>query len=320
MEAQQVEFTFRRHRINMKALSLASGIMACCALGSGCASKQSATVNATAAIERDVDIGGRTLHLATYGHGSPAVIVEAGLGEPAVESGTWNSVLTNVAKTTMVCVYDRAGLGKSSAATNHVRTAGNIVDDLHALLMKADIRPPYILVGHSLGCFAVRLYAGRYPQEVAGIVLVDSSYPDQWPKLLAVLPPKSPSEPKSIKNARIFFAGRETDPDNNPEHLDLAASSREVSTVTNLANIPLVVLSHSRDWSIDPNLPKDVSDKIEQQWEQWQNELCQLSSQSSHQTALKAGHYIQQDEPQLVIDAILKIMGAAKTKMRAAGR
>jgi pimeloyl-ACP methyl ester carboxylesterase len=81
-----------------------------------------------------------------------------------------------------------------------------------------------------------------------------------------------------------------------------------------LGNIPLVVLSHSRDWSIDPNLPKDVSDKVEQQWEQWQNELCRLSSQSSHQTALKAGHYIQQDEPELVIDAILKVQSAAKSK------
>jgi pimeloyl-ACP methyl ester carboxylesterase len=167
-----------------------------------------------------------------------------------------------------------------------------------------------------LGCFAVRLYAGLYPQEVTGVVLVDSSYPDQWSKLLAALPPESSSEPKSIKNARTFFAGRETDPNKNPEHLDLAASSREVGTVTNLGNIPLVVLSHSRDWSIDPNLPKDVSDKVEQQWEQWQNELCQLSAQSSHQTALKAGHYIQEDEPQLVIDAILKIKRAAKSKTR----
>jgi pimeloyl-ACP methyl ester carboxylesterase len=300
----------------MKTPSLIAGLMVCCSLSSESAPKPSTTMDATSAIERDVDIGGRTLHLATYGHGSPAVIVEAGLGEPAVESATWSSVITNVAKTSTVCVYDRAGLGKSSAVTNGVRTTRNIVDDLHALLIKADIRPPYILVGHSLGCFAVRLYAGRYPQEIAGVVLVDSSYPDQWPKLLAALPPESSSEPKSLKNARTFFAGRETDPNNNPEHLDLAVSSREVGMVTNLGNMPLIVLSHSHGWSIDPNLPKDVSDKIEQQWEQWQNELCQLSTQSSHQTALKAGHYIQQDEPQLVIDAILKLESTAKSKTR----
>jgi pimeloyl-ACP methyl ester carboxylesterase len=145
----------------MKTLSLIAGLMVCCSLSSQCAPQPSITMGATSAIERDVDIGGRTLHLATYGHGSPAVIVEAGLGEPAVESGTWNSVITNVAKTTTVCVYDRAGLGQSSAVTNGVRTTRNIVDDLHALLIKADIRPPYILVGHSLGCFAVRLYSGR---------------------------------------------------------------------------------------------------------------------------------------------------------------
>lgn len=300
----------------MKTLFLIAGLMICCSLSGECAPEQSATADAAAATGRDVDIGGRTLHLAIYGHGSPAVIVEAGLSEPAVESGTWNSVITNVAKTTTICVYDRAGLGKSNAATNSVRTTRSIVDDLHALLKKADIRPPYILVGHSLGGFTVRLYAGQYPQEVAGVVLVDSSYPNQWPKLLAALPPESPSEPKSIKNARTFFAGREIDPNNNPEHLDLAASSREVGAITNLGNLPLIVLSHSRAWSIDPNLPKDVSDKIEQQWEQWQNELCRLSTQSSHQTALKAGHYIQQDEPQLVTDAILKIKGAVKNKTR----
>jgi pimeloyl-ACP methyl ester carboxylesterase len=274
------------------------------------------TNSTTGQSEKDVDIGGRTLHLATYGNGSLPVVVEAGLGEPGVEGGTWKAVIDGVDKNTTVCVYDRAGLGKSSAVTNAFRTSEDVVRDLHALLENAKIAPPYILVGHSVGGFTVRLYAARYPSEVRGMVLVDSSYPGQWSQWLAALPPESSSEPESVKKARAFLAGQIADPKSNPEHLDLVASGNEVSTVTNLGDIPLVVISHSPQWRMEPTLPNYVSDKLEQLWEQWQNNLCQLSTKSSHQVAQKAGHYIQPQEPQLVIDAIQKVEAAARNKGR----
>lgn len=267
-------------------------------------------------LERDVDIGGRTLRLATYGHGSPAVIVESGMGEHGVGNADWNAVIAAIAKTTTISVYDRAGTGKSDPFTNAVRTTEDVVRDLHTLLVNAKIPSPYILVGHSLGGWTVRLYAGRYPREVCGVVLVDSSHPDQGAKLLAALAPASPSEPESVTQTRNYFTHLMASPQNNSEHLDVVASAREVSAITNLGSTPLIVLSHSPHWHPQPTLPDDVSDKMQQVWEELQNDLCRLSTQSSHVTALKASHHIHRDEPQLVIDAILNIEEAAKNKAR----
>lgn len=268
------------------------------------------TNSATGSLEKDVDVGGRTLHLATYGHGAPTVVVDAGMGEPAVESGTWKAVVASVSQSTTICLYDRAGLGKSAPATNTVRTIEDVVRDLHTLLVNAKIAPPYILVGHSLGGFTMRLYAGRYPAEVAGIVLVDSAHPDQGAKFLAALPPESPSEPEDIKKARAQM----TDRGNNKEHLDLVASAHQVSAVTNLGSIPLIVLTRSPKSPIGPGLPEDFRAKMGQIWQGLQEDLCRLSTQSSHKVASKAGHYIHREEPQLVIDAILKLVDAAKSK------
>ena len=273
------------------------------------------TNSVTPSLEKDVDVGGRTLHLATYGHGSPTVVVDAGLGEPAIESGTWKAVVASVSQSTTICLYDRAGLGKSGPVTNTVRTTEDVVRDLHTLLVNAKIAPPYILVGHSFGGFTVRLYAGRYPAEVAGIVLVDSSHPDQRSKLLAALPPESPSEPEDIKKARAYFS-QMGDPTNNSEHLDLVASARQVSAVTNLGSIPLIVLTHSPKSPAGLGLPEDLRTKMDLVWQGLQDNLCLLSTQSTHKIASKASHYIHREEPQLVIDAILKLVDAAKSKAR----
>ena len=97
----------------------------------------------------NIEVGGRTLEMATHGQGTPTVVIEAGLGELAVESGSWKAVIGEVAKSTRVVVYDRAGLGKSQAVTNAFRTSEDMVRDLHALLAAAKIPPPYILVGQS---------------------------------------------------------------------------------------------------------------------------------------------------------------------------
>jgi pimeloyl-ACP methyl ester carboxylesterase len=271
-----------------------------------------ATNSPSTQVTREVDIGGRKLEMATRGQGAPAVIVEAGLGEPAVESGSWEKVVSVVSKTVRTCIYDRAGLGKSPAVTNSFRTTQDLADDLHALLVNAKIPPPYILVGHSIGGFTVRLYASKYPDEVAGVVLVDSAYPDQWQKWLALLPIESSQEPDSVKKMRALLAREFADPKNNPERLDLVASSAQVNAAKNLGDKPLVVIRHSRNWSMDPSLPKDVSDKFEKSWQEWQDDLCRLSTRSSHKIAVKAGHYIQPEEPQLVIDAVLEIVEATK--------
>jgi pimeloyl-ACP methyl ester carboxylesterase len=126
-------------------------------------------------IGRAIDIGGRTLNLYCSGKGGPAVILETGGNEPGY---AWTSIQASVAKFTRACWYDRAGVGWSEPPPSP-RTSATVVNDLHEMLARAAEPPPYVLAGASIGGEYARIYASRYPHEVAGLVLVDSSHPDQ---------------------------------------------------------------------------------------------------------------------------------------------
>jgi pimeloyl-ACP methyl ester carboxylesterase len=117
---------------------------------------------------RLVDIGGRKLHLHCTGSGSPTVILEAGASSFAID---WALVQPEIARTNRVCSYDRAGMGWSDLAAGGPRD--NVTSDLYAALKVAQEKPPYILVGASMGGIYVRLFADQYPAEVVGLVLVD---------------------------------------------------------------------------------------------------------------------------------------------------
>ena len=117
-----------------------------------------------------VDMGGYRLHINCTGKGSPTVVIESGWGDM---SATWGWVQPEVAKTTRVCTYDRAGMGWSEASPQP-RTAREYAQELHTLLEKANEHGPYVLVGHSMGGFTMIVYAQDYPDEVSGLVLVDS--------------------------------------------------------------------------------------------------------------------------------------------------
>jgi pimeloyl-ACP methyl ester carboxylesterase len=122
-----------------------------------------------------VDVGGHRLHINCTGAGSPTVVIEAGLGD---WSTGWGFVQPEVAKTTRVCTYDRAGLGWSEPGPLP-RDAAQFARELHSLLQNANIPGPYVMVGHSLGGLPVQVFAHDHPSEVAGVVLVDSMYPGQ---------------------------------------------------------------------------------------------------------------------------------------------
>lgn len=123
-----------------------------------------------------VDVGDHRLHINCTGRGSPTVILESANGGM---SAHWVRVQQQVAQTTRVCAYDRAGLGWSESG-QEPRDAKQVSGELHALLEGADVPGPYVLVGHSYGGLYARMYAGRYPDEVAGLVLIDSSHPEQF--------------------------------------------------------------------------------------------------------------------------------------------
>src|SRR5215218_808170 len=123
-----------------------------------------------------VDVGGHRLHIFCVGQGSPTVILESALG---AMSAHWVRVQQQVAETTRVCAYDRAGMGWSEPGPEP-RDARQISSELHTLLKDADTEGSYVLVGHSYGGVYARMYAARYSEEVAGVVLVDSSHPQQF--------------------------------------------------------------------------------------------------------------------------------------------
>src|SRR3712207_5081934 len=124
-----------------------------------------------------VGVGGHSLHINCAGQGGPTVLLDAGSGG---FSAQWVRVQREVSGTTRVCAYDRAGMGWSEMGPAP-RDARQISGELHTLLSKAGIEGPYVLVGHSFGGMYMQTYAARYPDEVAGVALVDSSTdPDQF--------------------------------------------------------------------------------------------------------------------------------------------
>jgi pimeloyl-ACP methyl ester carboxylesterase len=126
-------------------------------------------------IGKSVDIGGRALNIFCSGTGEPPVIFESGGDGPGLE---WESTQTEVAKFTQACWYDRAGIGWSDPGP-FPRTSAAIANDLHELLKRAGVPPPYVLAGASFGGLNSRVYNGLYPNEVAGMVLVDSAHEDE---------------------------------------------------------------------------------------------------------------------------------------------
>jgi pimeloyl-ACP methyl ester carboxylesterase len=125
---------------------------------------------------RFIDIGTHRLHVCCAGEGAPAVVFESALAGSVL---SWVFVQTEVAAFARTCSYDRAGMGWSDAGPMP-RTLARSVDELHRLLQLADVRPPLILVGHSYGGLVMQLYATRYPDAVAGMVLVDSAHARDW--------------------------------------------------------------------------------------------------------------------------------------------
>lgn len=120
-----------------------------------------------------VDVGGHRLHLQCFGSGSPTVVLEAGAG---LMSSGFGWISPAVAGSTRVCAYDRAGHGWSDPV-GHAQDGGEIAGDLHELLSRGEVPGPYVLAGHSFGGLYVLAYAARYPEEVAGMVLIDTTAP-----------------------------------------------------------------------------------------------------------------------------------------------
>ncbi len=263
-----------------------------------------------------VDVGGYRLHINCTGTGSPTVVIESGWGDM---SPSWGWVQPEVAKSTRVCTYDRAGMGWSEPSPQP-RTARQFALELHTLLANVNEPGPYVLVGHSLGGYTIQVYAHDYPAEVSGLVLIDAqdlpasdgTTPTPAPKpggtslpslmariglarLLAGplgsikdLPPKEKQAFRAL-SATPRFAQTFLD-----ESRGMPEGGAQARAVTSLGALPIIVLSRGQDQNVKHTAA--------------QASLLQLSTNSQQLFADQSGHSIMIDQPEAAIEAILQMV------------
>jgi pimeloyl-ACP methyl ester carboxylesterase len=244
-----------------------------------------------------IQIGDRRLFLMCTGQGTPTVLLEAGLGSTSEE---FAFIQSEVSKFMRACSYDRAGLGKSDPAPVP-RTCQDQVEDLHSLLAAAHIDPPLILVGHSWGGLNVRLYASLYPQEVAGMLLIDAAHEDKYDHFESVL---------SDELAQRMWASVK-DPYLNDEKIDRIASIDQVRAARQAFDFPLLVLTRGISSDEPSSIWPEELNTIEMDL---QRDFLKLSRKSKQIIAERSWHYIHKSQPELVINAIREVVEMARER------
>jgi pimeloyl-ACP methyl ester carboxylesterase len=287
--------------------------------------------------------GGRSLYLECRGTGRPTVLLESGLGNAAdVWGGPFlvaatdpaadprRAVFPAVARFTRVCAYDRPGTVRLDPQTGQFkpsrsdpvampRTALDVARDLRALLRKArtlrgtGVRGPYVLAGHSVGGLTQRLYATLHPRRVAGLVLVDATpadyaavldellanellTPEQYAAVAAQRPPPGLESYSAYERITLDASG---------------AQMRQAQADTPLHRMPLVFLSLPR-LQLPPDWQSEAIEAMERMYRAAQNKLGKLVPGARHVIATRSGHYIQIDQPKLVIDGIRRVVRKAR--------
>jgi pimeloyl-ACP methyl ester carboxylesterase len=227
---------------------------------------------ATRTIETSIVVGKDNIYVNCCGKGKPTVIFESGSGGTNLN---WSNVQPEISKITRTFSYNRIEEG---------RTTLDQVHELHTLLADAKVKGPYIIVAHSIAGLNARLFAGTYPNEVAGIIFVDSSHENQF------------ANPK-IRNGT---------PAEEMNILDTDANQvKEIRKKDALRNIPIIVLT--ADHSIGKALITTNAD-----WTNYQNDIASLSNKSKHIIVSKSSHFIQDDHPDVVIDAVKEMIKEVK--------
>ncbi len=307
----------------MNRLAAVALAIACCSPQGGAAAPDAgAPVRSGAPAPGDlgrlVDVGsGRRLYLECRGSGSPTVILESGFRNDAdiwsIPAAGPTPVLPGAARFTRVCAYDRPGtlvdadrLSRSDPVPMP-RDAADVVADLAALLRAADVAEPLVLVAHSLGGVFARLFASAYPDAVVGLVLVDA-----WPERIeALLGP----EDWSVFERLVVQPPPGLEDYRDLELYDLAATSTlmlQTAAASRLRRIPLTVLSRGRPLDLPSDVPAAFPAALEQAWGTGQAELATLAPRGRHVVADSSQHYVQLDQPQLVIRAVRSVVEAVR--------
>jgi pimeloyl-ACP methyl ester carboxylesterase len=213
---------------------------------------------------KKVDVGGYKLAIECYGRGSPVVVLDSGFSTPR---SAWYWVVPRLRTTTRVCSYDRAGLGQSERRPAAITpTTDEIMGELHTLLQRAKLAPPYVLGGWSIGGFDIRYYQHRYPAEVAGLVLVDGTVPS-------------------------LLLGSPDPLDSGIETMYTHDAAEELLHPPPLADLPVVDITHGRALG-------DAGQETE--WLQGQHQITSSTTSSILLKARGSGHAIAEERPALV--------------------
>jgi pimeloyl-ACP methyl ester carboxylesterase len=252
------------------------------------------------------DIGGRRIRLACQGNQYPTVVIDAGLGTAPAEDSAWQKIASKIAAITRVCLYDRAGLGGSDPNPKPVITSLDSATDEARALKIAGLDGPFLVVGHSIGGLNAQVFASHYPSEVAGLVLVSTTHPDQFKIWLSLLPPPTGGESKALTDGRTFMQTIQSDPSKNEERIDFHQSALEARKLHTLGSKPVIVLTHSPKFRMVPGLDEPLAIKLENATQQMQKQFLQLSTRSKQRIAATAGHELPHEAPDFVIEGILE--------------
>lgn len=292
-----------------------------------------------------VAVNGSRMHIRCTGAGSPVVVLEAGSTDISL---SWGKVQPGVAEFTRICTYDRLGYGWSDPLDGPV-TARDVTGRLHSLLGAANISPPYVLVGHSLGGEYVRYYATRYPDDVAGIVLVDPG--SEWQMVrtgenftreqqaaihtavlsiramgekagdgtlaanLSLVPADPRLPPYEFHAYQALLATRPSFWEARAVEAESAFSiftELQQEEITLPENIPLVVIASGDDMGFSQDPAKNA--EANAIFRTLQQEMARESVNGTYRVAPDTTHYVQLDRPDIVIDAIRSVVDAGRSR------
>ncbi len=264
-----------------------------------------------------ISIGSHRLQIHLEGKGAPSVVIEAGITD---QLDKLRPLQQRIARVTHVITYNRAGYGQSEPGPLP-RDSGREAQELKALLEKASVPGPYVLVGHSLGALTMQVFASKYPDDVAGIVLLDppplSFLLGQEYRDLRVMADRMTAEWQAIADS----AAKSTDAQEQTrsaffrmiasEHREMfGETARRAGAISTFGNIPLVVLAAGKP---NPNLG-EVAEQYQRYWVEQSRTLTDKSTKGKFILAEGASHYLYLDVPELVAESILSVVYEVREK------